>query len=397
MTRISGTGCSLMDYLYTNVDFSSPAFRKGMALRSGDGGLETGKLVFLEDFERFSGRSFAEFCRDVTGGRKPDKANLGGPSIVALINAAQLLEGSDCRVGFYGGRGRDAAGDELMAIIAKTPLDVSEYAAVEGMTPFTEVFSDPAFDNGHGERTFVNNIGAAWNYRPEDIPDAFFDTDIAAFGGTGLVPRIHDGLTGLAARAKKAGAVTLVNTVYDFRNQARDPVGRWPLGESEETYRHVDVLVADREEAMRLSGERDVDRALEFFRSRGTGAVVVTEGSREIAFYADGSLFAKTGPARLPVSAEVTREIADPAVSKGDTTGCGDNFAGGLLASIAQQLEAGTKRGRLDLVEACSWAVASGGFSCFHVGGTYLESRQGEKRSKIERYYNLYRKQIGVS
>jgi len=383
-----------MDYLYVRVSFTSPAFRAAMSRTPGDGGLEPGKLVFLDDFERFSGKPFAEFLLGAVDGKKPDKANLGGPSIVSLINAAQILGKERCEVKFYGGHGDDACAAELLSLLAKTPLDVSGYKAVQGATPFTIVFSDPTCDGGHGERSFVNNIGAAWNYRPEDLPDHFFDADIIAFGGTALVPRIHDGLTSLASRAKAAGAVVMVNTVYDFRSQARNPLARWSIGESDDTYRSIDIIVADREEALRLTGEATIGRALAFFRSKGVGAAIVTDGSRDISLYSGGKVFSIVEKMTLPVSDAVKADIADPAVGKGDTTGCGDNFAGGILASMAEQLEAGVPKGKLDLVEACSWAVASGGFSCFHVGGTYLESRPGEKRAGIGRYYKLYRRQI---
>ncbi|MCE5255391.1 MAG: carbohydrate kinase family protein [Spirochaetaceae bacterium] len=395
MTTIHGTGCSLMDYLYVNVDLSSPAIKRAMSRTPGDGGLAPGKLVFLEDLERFSGQTFAEFLKEATDGREPDKANLGGPSVVSLINAAQLLGTERYKVGFFGGHGDDETARQLLAIIGNTPLDFSGYKTVEGMTPFTVVLSDPSYDEGHGERTFVNNLGAAWNYGPADVPDSFFNADIVAFGGTALLPRIHDSLASLAVKGKKAGATVVVNTVYDYRSQAKDPTGRWALGKSDETYASIDVLVADREEAFRLSGETSIDGALAYFKAKGTGAAVVTDGAREIHFYSDGALFSRAENRKLPVSAAVKADIADPAIQKGDTTGCGDNFAGGLLASMAEQMDAGVPRGSLDLAEACSWAVASGGFSCFHIGGTYLESKPGEKRAKIGYYYDLYKKQTG--
>jgi len=384
-----------MDYLYVDIDLASPAILRATSLKPGDGGLSPGKLVFLENLERFVGRPFDELLREVTGGRKPDKANLGGPSVVSLINAAQILGTERYRVAFFGGHGDDATAGQLLAIVAKTPLDVAGYRTIEGTTPCTVVFSDPRYDGGHGERTFVNNIGAAWNYGPNDLPDSFFDADILAFGGTALVPKIHDSLTMLAKKGKRAGSAVIVNTVYDNRSQAKDPVGRWKLGEREEAYAAIDLLIADKEEALRLSGESDVEKALAYFKTKGTGAAIITDGSRDIRFYSDGSLFDRIEAGRLPVSEAVKADIANPEVRKGDTTGCGDNFAGGLIASVAEQMEAGAQKGKFDLVEACSWAVSSGGFTCFHIGGTYLESALGEKRTKIAHYYNLYRKQIG--
>lgn len=407
MLSISGTGCALMDYLYADVRLDSEAFVRYRSRQSGDGGLEPGKLVFVEDLERFAGKPFAKILEELIGGAKPDRANLGGPSIVALIHAAQMLEGHDVRVRFSGARGNDASADEIMNIVGRMPLDVSGYRTFEGHTPFTQVFSDPTYDHGHGERTFVNERGVADLFAPEHLPDSFFDSDIVAFGGTALVPQIHDNLGSLCRRARAHGAIVLVNTVYDFRNEVKG--GRWPLGESDETYSFIDVLVMDKEEALKLSGAESSRKALDFFRARGTGAAIITDGARDVLFYSDGSLFsvpALSGPrslsrgdgslpvCELPVSAEIRRVLASPDRPKGDTTGCGDNFVGGLLASIALQLEAGQRRGSLDLVDACSMAIVSGGFSCFYIGGTYQEASPCEKQQKIEHYYKLYRGQL---
>lgn len=77
----------------------------------------------------------------------------------------------------------------------------------------------------------------------------------------------------------------------------------------------------------------------------------------------------------------------------GDTTGCGDNFVGGVLYSMAEQLKQGVHL--LDLPEAAAWGVVSGGFTCFYVGGTYHETAKGEKLSKIKHYYAQYKTQPG--
>ncbi len=395
MITISGLGCSLMDYLYADIDFSAPDFTRYRSRKPGDGGLVPGNLVFLDDFERFAGCAFSGVRDKLTGGRECDAANLGGPSVVALINAAQLLAGTGCRVRYFGGRGDDAGGGAIMRILSNTDVDASAYRIVPGTTPFTNVFSDPRHDGGHGERTFINNIGAAGNYGPADVGSDFFDADIAAFGGTALVPRIHDSLGLLLRRARERAAITVVNTVYDFRSQARDPEGRWSLGEDETTYRYIDLLVADREEALRLSGTGTTAAAAGWFRAHGTGAAIITEGARNITLYSDGTLFGKLDSRTLPVSDAVRVEVEASADRRGDTTGCGDNFAGGVLASLALQLDSNGKRGSLDLVEACSWAVASGGFCCFYYGGTFHEQFPGQKRALVENYYNLYRKQIG--
>jgi hypothetical protein len=93
---VSGVGCSLVDLLYKDIDFSSDSFRPFISLKRGDGGLTPGHLVFNEEFAEFTGSPFETVLNQITGGRTPDKRNIGGPSIVSLIHAAQLTDPEKC-------------------------------------------------------------------------------------------------------------------------------------------------------------------------------------------------------------------------------------------------------------------------------------------------------------
>jgi sugar/nucleoside kinase (ribokinase family) len=389
--EISGTGCCLVDYLFNPISFTSETFSKYLSKRSGDGGLTPGQLVFVEEFEKFCGQDFQSILQEITKGKSPDKINVGGPSIVSLIHAAQMLENDTYTVRFYGGRGKDEAGNYLQDVLEKAPVNIDNYRIVEGTTPFTIVLSDPDYHEGAGERIFINSLGAAKNYGPEYLDTQFFSSAIVAFGGTALVPPLHDNLTKLLTEAKKEGCMTVVNTVYDFRNQKANPDQKWPLGKSDESYRKIDLLIADYEEALRLSGKKSLKGAMEFFRTAGTGAVIVTNGAKDVMLYAGkDSIFDETELMGMPVSAAVTEELKKG--SSGDTTGCGDNFAGGIIASMAMQLQQNRKK--IDLKEACSWGIVSGGFSCFYMGGTYHEKETGEKLQRLFPYYQAYLKQI---
>ena len=386
---VSGVGCCLTDLLYGNVNFSSEIIKPYLSVTRGDGGLTPGHLVFREEFEKFSGNNFDLVLKRITGGRSYDKINIGGPSIVSLINAAQLTDKEKCEVRFYGRGGNDEIGRYLISSLQKTPVVLKDYKLINKETPSTIVLSDPAYENGHGERMFINSIGAAWDYRPDELDKDFFSSDIVVFGGTALVPQIHDNLTSLLMKAKSRGCITIVNTVFDFRNEKANPSERWPLGESDESYKYTDVLIADREEAMRLSGENDLPSAIRFFRQKQVSSLIITNGSKDITLYSDGSFFKLMELREMPVSQKV---IEDQKNSGGDTTGCGDNFAGGVIASVVSQLNSGSIHP--DLYEACCRGIVSGGFTCFYLGGTFFEEKTGEKKAKIEPYYDAYKKQI---
>lgn len=380
-----------MDFLFTGISFHGASFVRYQSRNPGDGGLVPGQLVFAEDLERFAGTEYQRVLEEITGGADAASSNLGGPSVVALVHASQMLSERKIPVEFFGVRGDDEAGDELARILAATPLVWDHYRRIPGSTPFTHVLSDPDYDNGAGERSFINSIGVVRDYGPGDIPDAFYSHAITAFGGTGLVPALHAELHLPVGRARREGALTVINTVYDFLNQSRDPVGRWPLGDSARTYASTDLLIVDAEEARRLSGEDDPHRALSVFRDAGATAVIITRGPEPLLAEAASSRFAPLPRSEFPVSRKVGEDLAAGSRPRGDTTGCGDNFVGGVLASIAEQIDAGEQR--IDLREAISWGVAGGGFACFYLGGTYLESKAGEKRRAIEEYYRAYREQ----
>jgi len=389
--KVSGVGCCLLDYLHNNISFASEAFGDYVSVKDGDGGLIPGKLVFANEFEKFSKQGFDAVIRKITGGKVADNTNVGGPAIVALLHVAQLLEGTGCTVRFYGGRGDDPAGEYLYKILKGTPLNIDNYRLLSGSTPSTVVLSDPDFNNGTGERIFINTIGAAENYSPVYLDSNFFSSDIVVFGATALVPAIHDSLTDLLIKARLNGCVTVVNTVYDFRNQKANPDKKWPLGKDDRSYANIDLLVTNHEEAQRLSGQKTLAKAMETFRSLGTGAVVVTNGVENITLFAqENSIFQKVELNEMPVSDAIFKELKEG--YPGDTTGCGDNFAGGLILSIVKQLQ--KEVSKLDLTEACTWAIVSGGFSCFYLGGTYYQERSGEKLEQIIPYHKKYLKQI---
>jgi sugar/nucleoside kinase (ribokinase family) len=387
---VSGIGCCLVDLLYNNIDFSSDTFRKYLSKKRGDGGLTPGHLVFQEEFEEYSRVSLDVFLSETTGGRTYDKINIGGPSVVSLINAAQLVDKDKCEVHFYGRGGKDEIGRYLLTSLKKTPVILKDYKLIDNRTPSTVVLSDPSYDHGHGERMFINSIGAAWDYRPDELDDDFFNSDIVVFGGTALVPHIHDHMTTLLKKAKSKGCITVVNTVFDFRNEKANPANKWPLGESDESYTYVDLLIADQEEAFRLSGEHDPRAAIKFFIDKKVSSLIITNGSKNISLFSDGRFFNASGLKEMAVSQKVIDELKNP--QGGDTTGCGDNFVGGVIVSLVNQLQTGVKQP--DISEACCWGIVSGGFACFYMGGTYFEEKSGEKLSRIMPYYESYKRQI---
>lgn len=390
--RISGIGCALVDYLYKPVDFSASSFLRYKSVSKGDGGLLPGILVFKDELEKFSGEDYFGIRKVLTENRPPVALNIGGPCIVALIHAAQMLTGTVAEVYFYGSKGNDEGADFIDDGLRQTPLKIGKYKRTEQYTPFTDVLYDPAYDHGNGERIFINNIGSAWDLYPEDLDDDFFNSDITVFGATALVPHIHASLLVLLKRSKENGAFTIVTTVYDSLNEKKNADKSWPMGESVDTYRYVDLLVMDMEEALRLSGQSGIEQAFSFFKSVGVGAVVVTHGAKPTHYYAGSPLFVPA-EGTMPVSELVRKKLSEQPEQTGDTTGCGDNFAGGVISSVACQLIENSI-GTICIKEAIAFGTVSGGYACFYHGGTFFEQYAGEKKELILPYYDSYKEQL---
>ena len=384
--RINGIGCSLMDFLYSGINFSSPVFQKYQSLSDGDGGLSPGRLVFADEFEKFTGKSVNEIIDELTGGKQPDSLSIGGPCIVALIHAAQMLRYENVEVSYYGMAGSDQTADQLFDLLSSTGLHTQHYQKTNGITPYTVVLSDPAYHNGKGERAFINHLGAAWDYSTGQVDPSFFDAAITVFGGTALVPGIHDDLHILLSRAKLNGSVTVVNTVFDFRNEKKNPGLPWPLGDTEKSLSLTDLLIVDQHEALKITGQKTTGLAAQAFIDSGTGAFVITDGANPVKLFSDGRFFNELSLCELPVSEAVSMNFDRR--RQGDTTGCGDNFTGGILFSLARQLL--NKKNYPDLQEAVNWGIVSGGFACFYLGGTYYEKEPGEKLFHIKKLYEQY-------
>ena len=356
---ISAAGCCLIDYVYANVPYRKPGFQHFLSKRPGDGGIIQGGLVFTEDLSACFGMELRDILDEIVGSSMADTVNLGGPAIVALINAAQLLHGKDVTCRFHACVGNDPAGQRIRGFLSASPLQ-SCVATDEGApSPTTIVLADPSCHKGNGERSFLNTIGAAGRVLPADLPPDFFQSDIVLFGGTALTPALHDGLYSLLERAKSAGAITVVGTVYDFRNEKRDPASPWPLGVPD-ACGYIDLLVTDAVEALRLSGAVDLYSAARNFIDRGVGALVITNGEQDILAWSGGAVFSTLRLRSYPVSGMVRSILKEDPSRLADTTGCGDVFHGAYAAALARGL---------DLAACVRWAAAAAALKATRAGG----------------------------
>ena len=388
--RISGTGCCLVDYLYVDIRLNGPPVSDFLSHSPGDGGLELGKLVFSRDLAFFSKMSEEECLERITGGNCPDASNLGGPGVVALVHASQVLGSLGWECTFFGALSNDPGSRELNSFLSNFPLKSSMTKIKDTVIPSTIVLSDPTARDGAGERTFISRLGSADLMSPEYLKEDFWDASLFLWGGTALVPLLHDNLTPLLEKAHNQGGINVVGTVYDFRNESTYPHSPWPLGGKAgslvgQGYPFIDLLITDYEEALRLSGAEDQEGATAFLMESGCDAFIITRGSKDSLIFSHGKMFKTCEETFMPVCASVDRDLENNPHLKGDTTGCGDNFMGGVLCSLARQLDILEGTGeKPDLLQAVAEGTCAGGLALYSKGGCFQETYDGEKKERVK-------------
>lgn len=421
--RIHAAGCGLGDILHSPLDFAAPSLAPYRSRTRGDGGLEMGRLVFLEDLERYSGRPWETILADLSGafsrfrdanpgfryaggGAVEAGFNAGGPALAASVLAAQLLRKARIPVSFYGLTGDDTMASRIRHLVAQTPLDLSSYRQRPGRTPRTHVFTDPAAQEGHGDRFFVHDPGSA-DPHPDWVGESFFQATFNLYAGTALVPGLHRALPRLLEKGRRRGALNVVGTVFDFAAEKARPGSPWNLGGEEgapssQAYPHIDLLVGDREEFCRLAGLGDdasADVAVDTLLGQGLSAAVVTQGPGPIYYRSLGGAF---GECRgfVPPPPELVEKTRDRLGNTGDTIGAGDNFLGALLSDLTLQIleddffpkaELHVERellymSPLRLSRAAAFGAVAGGLACLQNGGIRLEASPGERMEVMRAY-----------
>lgn len=314
-----------------------------------------------------------------------EKKTLGGVAVVPLICAAQLLWNEGAEVYFYANLANDADGDELYEMIGRTPLRRDKISRRSGRCPVTYVLNEESGESEAAERTFIayDEVGPGLRFAPADLDEAFYGSDVTLFSAMFWEPDLSSALSKILGRCKQAGSLTVAGTAFDPGQ--RHNAGRWHLGDSDEVYRHIDLLVMNHVEAGKYAGTSSDAEAAQFFRAAGVDSVIITNGLEPVYYASAGQLFAKES-GYVPVASAVLEDQRSGRIAVGDTVGCGDNFVGGVLASITSQKRAG----RSSLREAVRWGNVAGALASTHRGGVHYERRPGERRTLFLQYLARY-------
>jgi sugar/nucleoside kinase (ribokinase family) len=257
--------------------------------------------------------------------------HLGGNGALTAYTLAKL--GTPARL--CGLVGEDALGRYALEKLKLVGVDVSEVLLEPGSQTATTV----GLINQRAERLFLHLRGASRSLRPEQIQlDACRVRGISYFhlGSFFHMPAIREGGAALLERARAAGLVTSVDTMWDG-------AGRW-MADFGALCPWVDLLFVNQDEARMMAGSSELSQVGEFFRSRGAGIVILKMAGEGCAIAAAGEQF-------MVPAYDVTAV---------DTTGAGDCFCGGFLAAL---------RLGFSLREAARFANAVAALSIQQIGG----------------------------
>lgn len=238
--------------------------------------------------------------------------NMGLYNGGCATNTGIALARLGIKTGVIGRVGADGLGDFLVNVLERNGIDTRGITrSITKNTSATMVILDE-----NGERSFIHYIGSNGEFGIDHIDfELLKDTKIAHIAGSFLLPRFDGHETAeTLKKLKQMGVMTSVDTAWDF-------TGKW-LSTIEECLPYIDIFVPSLDEAQMISGKQTPEQIAEFFLSYGIDTVAIKMGER--GSFAQNS---KEKIFMLPFDVEVK-----------DTTGAGDAFVGGFLASIVRGL-----------------------------------------------------------
>ena len=247
-------------------------------------------------------------------GMKLFEQNPGGAPANLLTVASHM----GYRTSFIGKIGTDMHGDFLKKTLQNEGIDTG--ALVEDERYFTTLAFVEIDENGERNFSFARKPGADTQLEVSDLDQKLLsDCRIFHFGSLSLTQEPSRGTTLEAVRiAKEAGALISYDPNYraslwaDTETAVAQMKAAIPL---------ADVMKVSDEESLLLTGAGDYDEAADRLLESGLKLVAITLGSKGV----------------LIATPESRQTVGGFAVDAVDTTGAGDSFWGGFLASYLQE------------------------------------------------------------
>ena len=232
----------------------------------------------------------------------------GGNAMTASINMKKLGVSSS----MVGKIGNDMFGTYLKSVLESKEVDISGLKIDDKVqTSVSAVIVD-----GDGERSFLHCCGTNNIFSIKDIDWSVIEkADLVFVTGT-FIMDTFDGVetTEFLKKCKDMGKTTFLDVCWDAN-------GRWSnLLDSSMPY--IDFFMPSIDEAICISGEKDVDKMAKVFFEKGVGNVVIKMGSKGCFVQQNTDTEGQIYPCYK--------------VKAVDTIGAGDSFCSGFIAAYAR-------------------------------------------------------------
>lgn len=230
-----------------------------------------------------------------------------------------------------GAVGDDEKADWILLNLQKHGIDTSAMQRLKGVPTSATILNVRA----NGDRPALHVRGASDHFDvPASMYDQVFDAPIIHLGGTGLLRKL-DGPASvtLLKEAKRRGRIV----TFDLIAASAETIGI-----VEPLLPHIDYFMPSIEEARDMSGLQNAEDCASFYLDKGAACCVFTLGG-------EGAYYAHRDGTRLKSPAYEVRVV--------DTTGCGDAFDAGFIASLHHKMDVETS---LRFAQAAAGLVATG-------------------------------------
>jgi ribokinase len=242
---------------------------------------------------------------------------LGTDQVLVSSGQAGYLAFALSRLGvpisLIGNVGQDIYGDQILSDLRRFDLDISGVEVSHHRPTGIAV----AIVRPDGERAFVTNLGSMAAFEKQNIErhwSALRESSLLALVGLFMLPSLGiEGAIEIMGHARAEGKVTMLDTGWDPANWPDNTIDR--IGR---LLQEVDLFLPNLDEAMAITGENTVERAMDRLQSMGPELVVVKCGEQ-------GSY--------TQVSNKIIHVEARP-VSVFDAVGAGDVFNAGLITAL---------------------------------------------------------------
>ena len=265
--------------------------------------------------------------------RIPDRGNVDFIEEIRLTVAGTVVD--TAKLGLkslaVGAVGDDEKADWVLMTLQKHAIDTSAMQRIKGVPTSATILNV----RPNGDRPALHVRGASDHFDvPASAYDKVVDAPIIHLGGTGLLKKL-DGPASvtLLREAKKRGRTV----TFDLIAASAETIGI-----VEPLLPYIDYFMPSIEEAKDMSGQGNPEDCAKFYLDKGAQCCVFTLGG-------DGAYYAHKDGTRLKSPAYEIKVV--------DTTGCGDAFDAGFIASLHHRMDVETA---LRFAQASAGLVATG-------------------------------------